>query len=661
MYRRLVILSVIIMVAMFGVSWLGYQSITIWEKGLRGARLGEFAQAAEQIRRDVMRKLDQFVEQEQNRPYTDYQHYYIPYNLAPNQQPAVLISPLKDKLANGLAYGYFQIEPEGKIVTPYYDPNPATVTVDDPTAAAAREYVAQLTEKLLPALSISSHTVSLPKLAAMTAPVREKQSQERQTVPTPAAIAYDQSARITDGQPNPKQELKIESLMPSAAKRSKTVVQSRAAVEDNAINNVNYQNQMRQQGQTTQQTVVIGGMPAADNVREVNQAPPTPQVAQPAANPGAQQEMVNITIDPFVPVVINDKNHGTAFPGQVYLLRHVKMEDRNLVQGFQLDENKLLDEVRDSVKVIPPDMSFEISPPADSNVAYAATLSFGFGEISFGLRDVDPGRIARQIVSLRNWYFGTIAVVFVAVLLGLASVWRNVRAHAILARKKDDFISAVSHELRTPLTSIRMYTEMLERKWIKSEDKVNEYYGNMRQESERLSRLIENVLDFSRIQKGRKKFNLSVGDLNKCIADVIEMMKPYAAQWGFTMVADFGELAPTTFDRDAITQVVINLVDNAIKYSRSTQEKVIYVRTRSHGQYTLIEVEDRGPGVPHRERKKIFEQFYRIASEATRETNGTGLGLAIVQKFIEAHKGFVEVLAAKPHGALFRVGLPIAA
>ncbi|HUS72631.1 MAG TPA: HAMP domain-containing sensor histidine kinase, partial [Sedimentisphaerales bacterium] len=188
-------------------------------------------------------------------------------------------------------------------------------------------------------------------------------------------------------------------------------------------------------------------------------------------------------------------------------------------------------------------------------------------------------------------------------------------------------------------------------------DKLAEYYGSMRQESERLSRLIENVLDFSRIQKGQKKYTFSLGDINECIAGVVEMMKPYATQNGFSIKTELGQIGQTAFDRDAVTQIVVNLVDNAIKYARNTQDKTITVQTRSDGQFILIEVEDHGPGVPHRLRHKVFEQFFRTEAEATRETTGTGLGLALVKKFAQAHNGFVEIITAKPSGAIFRVAL----
>jgi len=286
-------------------------------------------------------------------------------------------------------------------------------------------------------------------------------------------------------------------------------------------------------------------------------------------------------------------------------------------------------------------------------------LNFGFGDLIVNLKEIDPAWIGKEIKDLRFWYISIISIVFLAVALGLGGLWLSSVEQIKLAQKKDDFISAVSHELRTPLTSIRMYSEMLEKNWVKSDDKLPEYYGNMRQESERLSRLIENVLDFSRIQRGRKRYTFKAGDINKCIIDMVEMMKPYAAQNGFSIKTEFGQIGQTTFDSDAVAQIVINLLDNAVKYARNAEDKTITVRTKSDAQYILIEVEDHGPGVPHRQRKKIFEQFYRIGVESTRETAGTGLGLALVKKFAQAHNGFVEILSARPTGAIFRVALSV--
>jgi signal transduction histidine kinase len=350
------------------------------------------------------------------------------------------------------------------------------------------------------------------------------------------------------------------------------------------------------------------------------------------------------------------------FGGQVFLLRHVQIENKHFLQGFRLNEKELIEEIEESAsRYMREGMSFELSQNGNgrtnTDVTHAAILDFGFGDLALNLKEIDPHWIGKQINNLRYWYFSIISVVLLAVTLGLASLWRNARAQIKLAQKKDDFISAVSHELRTPLTSIRMYSEMLEKNWVKSQDKVAEYYGNMRQESERLSRLIENVLDFSRIQRGRKKYAFNAGDMNKCVADVVEMMKPYALLKGFSIKTELGRLEQSVFDSDAVTQIVVNLLDNAIKYARNAEDKTITVRTGRDGQFVLIEVEDHGPGVPHRQREKIFEEFYRSGAESTRETAGTGLGLALVKKFAEAHNGFVEIVNAEPTGAIFRVAL----
>ncbi|HUT47668.1 MAG TPA: HAMP domain-containing sensor histidine kinase, partial [Sedimentisphaerales bacterium] len=415
--------------------------------------------------------------------------------------------------------------------------------------------------------------------------------------------------------------------------------------EQNVLSNVPAQSQQQTQ-ELAAQTEQAGG----------------PYEQQTATPDESQTETVQVRIEPFFPVVVPGPSAESIFGGQVFLLRHVQIEDRHLLQGFQLNEKMLLKQIEESAsRFVRKGMSFELSPRAnardDGNVAHAAILNFGFGDLVLNLKEIDPGWIGKEIRHLRIWYFSIIAIVLLAVSLGLVSLWRNATAQIKLAQKKDDFISAVSHELRTPLTSIRMYSEMLEKNWVKSQDKAVEYYGNMRQESERLSRLIENVLDFSRIQRGRKKYAFNAGDINKCIANVVEMMRPYAEQKGFSIRNKPDLIEQATFDGDAVTQIVVNLLDNAIKYARDAEDKTITVMTKTDGKFTVIEVEDHGPGVPHRQRNKIFEQFYRPAAESTRETAGTGLGLALVKKFAEAHNGFVEIIGAKPTGAIFRVAL----
>ncbi len=687
MYKRLIIFSVIILAALCGMGWLGYHSVRIWAQGLEGARLGEFAAVAEQVRQDVKRKLDGFIQTEQDRPYTDYQYYYVPENVAPSQQQQMplLRSPLGLGLDNDLAYGNFQIEPDGTIVTPYYLTGQSDQ--EGELAQKARIHVDNIKQNLLPVLEGAAGAFKFP--AAGSRILYEDIDQPKDFMPVDVKKEGTSLKRAAKGQPDRSNEYRIESLQADSQKEQ-VITQQRSVVALNidrsreilnqqlAPDSTQYQLQPRSTAELNRQIAEEESPEYPPQDREIQHVDETvlstPQAGRDKRRPNAddvvqsiqqqeQGDVVEIRIEPFVPLVVSDADaQKYAFRGQVFLLRHVQIEDKHFLQGFRLNENKLLKEVEESAtQFMRKGMSFELSQTANGyakkDVAYPAVLDFGFGELMLSLIEIDPGWIDKQISHLRNWYLGIMSIVLLAVALGLGSLWRNARAQIKLAQKKDDFISAVSHELRTPLTSIRMYSEMLEKNWVKSEDKLAEYYRNMRQESERLSRLIENVLDFSRIQKGRKRYTFTVGDINKCVADVVEMMLPYAAQRGFSIKTEPGQLKQSAFDGDAVTQIVVNLLDNAIKYARDAEDKTITVRTKSNDKFILIEVEDHGPGVPHRQHKKIFEQFYRCGAESTRETAGTGLGLALVKKFAEAHNGFVEIANAKPRGAKFTVAL----
>jgi signal transduction histidine kinase len=693
MYVRLTILSVIILAAVCGLSWLGYRAIEIRAQGLEGARLGQFAEVAEQIRQDVKRKLDEFMQTEQQRPWTDYQYYYVPENMAADQQMPLLRSPLGDRLENNLAYGNFQIEPEGTIVTPYVARPSwpwshglearATEQLQqgrqDEQAGKVGAHLNNIRQNLLPALSSTSGGFKFPSSASAKSYPSAKPALDSFSADT-KGLGKDQKVaegkeQQTQAKGGRKKQYTIDSLQ-EASQQAQVINQPRSIVASNMAQNVElalqhaeHENVAVPDGPARQRDVVQGRI--AQSQPAQMQQPAQPRAQQSAAGgPGepGQTETVQIRIEPFVPLVVpSQAGQQSVFGGQVFLLRHVQIEDRHLLQGFQLNEKQLIAELRESAeRFMREGMTFELvqTPGAETvesdagkAIAYTAILDFGFGDLVLKLKEIDPAWIAKQISQIRNWYFSIITVVLLAVMLALGSLWLAARAQIKLAQKKDDFISAVSHELRTPLTSIRMYSEMLEKNWVKSKDKLTEYYKSMRQESERLSRLIENVLDFSRIQRGRKKYAFGLGDINACIAEVVEMMTPYAAESGFSIRKEFGELTQAAFDRDAVTQIVVNLLDNAIKYARSAEDKTITVRTRSDAKFVTIEVEDHGPGVPHRQRKKVFEQFYRCGCEATRETAGTGLGLALVKKFAQAHNGFVEILTAKPTGAIFRVAL----
>jgi signal transduction histidine kinase len=719
---------------MCGLVWLGYHSIQIWAQGIEGARLGEFASVAEQIRQDVKAKLDEFIRREQGRPYTDYLPYYAAENLALDQQQvSVLRSPLNGRLENDLAYGNFQIEPDGIIITPNDDIAPvvggATFREISPTSVETTSRVVDFNDAFYVKVQTNRFNIKnnlLPVLGGAisgsftmdnTKPIGGAKDSQPKLLKEGEEFGLSKKEKTSDkkagyavaSQGERGKNYPIESLQ-AQQQKTQVIEQRRSTYERNITSNVDLSQQRVQSGVQAQpppaQAPYVDGRQEAEpqgsgrqttgiQTRMDRQRPqqvdeanlPADRLAnQPGSGgriapeqqtqafaqlprPSAQEELaetVQIRIEPFVPLIVPGESTGSAesgiFTGQVFLVRHIQIENKRFLQGFQLNEKKLTEEVQESaLRFMRDGMSFDLSRakntlvPAD--VAYTAILDFGFGESVLHLKEIDPARISKQIKQLHNWYLSIITVVLLAVTLGLTSLWLNARAQLKLAQKKDDFLSAVSHELRTPLTSIRMYSEMLEKNWVKSKDKLAEYYRSMRQESERLSRLIENVLDFSRIQRKQKKYAFKLGDINNCIGNVVEMMTPYAQQNGFLIKQEFAQLGQTTFDGDSVTQIVVNLLDNAVKYARSAADKTILIRTKRDRQFVVIEVEDHGPGIPHWQRKKVFEEFYRIGAESTRETTGTGLGLALVKKFAQAHNGFVEILTAKPTGAIFRVAL----
>jgi signal transduction histidine kinase len=265
------------------------------------------------------------------------------------------------------------------------------------------------------------------------------------------------------------------------------------------------------------------------------------------------------------------------------------------------------------------------------------------------------GALAAQLGAAEETLLYTLLAVAVVVALGLLFAWRALRAETRLAARKAEFVSAVSHELRTPLTSIRMYADMLKEGWVKDRDAAREYFGLIAAESERLARLVNNVLDFSRIEKGKKGFEMRLGDPAPVIRDVAEVLQPYLKEKGFELELDVADDLPEcSFDKDALTQILVNLIDNAVKYG----EREVKLEAEARNGEVVVKVLDRGPGVADDERERIFEAFTR--GRAAGSGGGSGLGLALVQHYADAHEGRVAVSKRDGGGAVFALHLPAA-
>jgi signal transduction histidine kinase len=269
------------------------------------------------------------------------------------------------------------------------------------------------------------------------------------------------------------------------------------------------------------------------------------------------------------------------------------------------------------------------------------------------LFEVHPAEaLALDLAAAEERLGWTLGVMGFVVLLGSLFLWRAVQAESRLAARKAEFVSTVSHELRTPLTSIRMYADMLKEGWVKDEKAASEYFALIAAESERLTRLVNNVLDFSRIERGRKTFEMRVGDPAPVVREAAETLRPYLREKGLRLEIDVPETLPAaTFDRDALVQILVNLIDNASKHGKDE----VRVEAAAEDGAVVLRVLDRGPGVPAEERDRIFDPFTRGRNAAS---GGSGLGLALVRHYATAHKGRVEVTDREGGGAVFSLVLP---
>jgi signal transduction histidine kinase len=287
-----------------------------------------------------------------------------------------------------------------------------------------------------------------------------------------------------------------------------------------------------------------------------------------------------------------------------------------------------------------------------------APLGFVFTNWRAGVRDLcaSPEEVASM--NFRSNLLstgGAFVVLLGAVGLSVGAVARQMR----LSQMKSDFVSNVSHELRTPLSSIRVFGEYMRLGRVEKPEKIREYGEYIEAESRRLTQLINNILDFSRIESAEKKYHFCVTDVVDLVEQTVAAFEVPLRDLGVSISFQAEPVPVMSIDKDAVAQVLVNLLDNAVKYSDG--RKHIDVLVTASDDEVRISVRDHGIGIPASEQKKIYEKFYRVGSTLVHDVKGSGLGLSIVRHVVQAHGGRVELVSAPGEGSTFTLVLPLAA
>lgn len=254
--------------------------------------------------------------------------------------------------------------------------------------------------------------------------------------------------------------------------------------------------------------------------------------------------------------------------------------------------------------------------------------------------------------------FWILAILSLLIVGGLVLTKHMVSKEMAIARLKSDFVSNVSHELRTPLALIRLYAETLELGRITTQDKKDQYYRIIRKESERLTALINNILDFSRIEAGRKEYEFRETNIAELVRNTLDSYRYQIEQQGFELEENIDPtIPPLKVDREAIARALVNLINNALKYS--SDEKFLGVKLYRDNGVVKLEVIDRGIGIDRHDQSKIFEKFYRAGDPLVHNTKGSGLGLSLVRHICQAHGGEIAVESVPGRGSKFILSLPM--
>ncbi len=677
----------------------------------------QYRSTAEEVVKQVNQRLADILQGEELRPFDEYSFLKVTANpLFKNS--AIVASPLSElppQSAVPGVIGYFQINPDGSLNSPVLP------DLDEAELSANAERFGFGSSELARRLALRSRIEELLRAGVPATERRKRQQHAAQPSATPAPMAsapVSRDAGEGDFALEKQEAVRSRKAAPSNAGRVGETVDNRALRQDkpatpsaeapqasaqqalpqpklSVARSSAYRERRTEQVALPEQSTVAQVQDALD---KLNALPPdtgrsaekrAPSEAQAPAKDSAdkkQRAAVKILsfegeVDPLQFTVLST--------GPLGFFRKAWRNNLRYIQGFLVDKGELLQQLIESpmsgtslgqlasltvsyqdleifsrAPVLQSHRGLGISapPPPTLRPLYSATLEAPLDTVELAFRVGPLPRSGGAVV------VDALALTLVLVLLvGHYGLYRLGLQQIDLAVQRSDFVSAVSHELRTPLTAIRMYGEMLRAGWVQDEARRQTYYDFIFFESERLSRLIANVLQLARLTNHDAPLDLKECPLHHLLDIVRSKVSTQADAAGFTLQflteGEANDLAAASVlaDEDAFVQICINLVDNALKFSANAEVKRVDIGLRRHAaqsQQAVLFVRDYGPGVAPDQMQRIFQLFYRAEDELTRQTKGTGIGLALVKVLATKMHATVNLHNRTP-GAEFQIILPI--
>ena len=590
---------------------------------------------AERLLDETEAELADLVRREENRAVDEYRHTLV-------QESGTTLSPLARLPVETFILGYFQNNPDGSFQTP--------LVKED------QEVSAGLTERVNRLRAINTIFNRRKFVAQLPSPAPLK-------VQEPAAMAKEEQSSFAD-----------RFLRTSERKKAKSVLgQEQARVEEitagQAMNLARKEPGLSaplgedasadmEKDEAAPSSYGMPAFPAVQSAPAVRQR--TMEEKAPAESDSSRFQ---VEVAPLQAVAIDD--------GRVFIFRRIGIGGQIYRQGFVLELKPFLDHLL-AVHYDPQPIAryttltlnatglstFRDRTGVDAGITAGdwiagRTFPAPFGFLTAEMRVVSlPPSPARQTLTL------ALAILGVVLVAGLVTIYHSARTVLDLSERRSQFVSAVTHELKTPLTNIRMYIEMLDQGIAATPEREQEYLGILASESARLSGLINNVLELSRLEKQTRRFDLKDGDLTDVLSDVRSVMAESLTREGFDLKIHTGRLPIFAYDREVLVQVLINLMENSIKFGRHLPVKRIAIAADAVDGWVRLSVSDTGPGIPKRSLKQVFDDFYRVDNDLTRTTGGTGLGLALVKKFLVAMGGRVQAENNDGPGCTITISLP---